>query len=50
MAIINITNNGKCWLGFREKEPLCTVGGSVNTMEGSMKIPQKTKNNCHVIH
>jgi hypothetical protein len=43
-ATIKNTNNNKCWLDVRKKEPSCTVGGNVNsttTMGNSMKGPPK---------
>ena len=30
MAIITKSPNNKCWRGYGEKEPSCTVGGNVN--------------------
>ena len=30
MAIIKKFTNNKCWKGWEEKEPSCTVGGNVN--------------------
>ena len=44
MAIINKSTNNKFWQRYREKVPQCTFGGNVATVESSMELPQKNKN------